>query len=66
MTFINVGDKFPNSPLTVVIFKKDREKFKGSIEELFQDKNICVEGTLAEYKGKAEIIVSGPEQIHLD
>lgn len=63
VTFINVGDKYPNSPVTVVIFEKDRKNFQPSIEELFTDKNICVKGEVVEYKGKAEIIVTKLEDI---
>jgi hypothetical protein len=58
VTFINVGAKYPNSPLTIVIFAKDRANFKFPIDEMYQDKNICVQGEVVEYKGKAEIIVS--------
>ncbi len=63
VTFINVGDKFPNSPLTVVIFAKDRKNFPLPIDELFTDKNICIKGEIIDYKGKAEIIVTKPEDI---
>ncbi|MBI1780283.1 MAG: S1/P1 nuclease, partial [Sphingobacteriales bacterium] len=51
VTFINAGDKYPNSPLTIVIFAKDRKNFLPSIEELYNDKNICVKGEVVEYKG---------------
>jgi DNA/RNA endonuclease YhcR with UshA esterase domain len=63
VTFINVGDKFPNSPLTVVVFAKDRGNFSLPLEELFNGKNICIKGEVVEYQGKAEIIVSNPEDI---
>lgn len=63
VTFINAGEKYPNSPLTIVIFAKDRKNFLPSIEELYNDKNICVKGEVVEYKGKAEIIVTKPEDI---
>jgi hypothetical protein len=63
VTFINVGARFPNSPLTLVIFEKDRANFKGSLEDLYADKNICVRGKVVEYKGKAEIIITQPEEI---
>lgn len=63
VTFINVGDKYPNSPLTVVIFAKDRKNFSQPIEELFANKNICIRGEVVEYQGKAEIIVTKPEDI---
>lgn len=63
VTFINVGAKYPNAPLTIVIFKKDLANFKETPEKLFGNQPICVTGTLKEYKGKAEIIVSRPEEI---
>ncbi len=63
VTFINVGDKYPKSPLTVVIFAKDRKNFSGALEELFSDKNICIKGEVVEYQAKAEIIITRPEDI---
>ena len=62
-TFINVGAAYPSSPLTIVIFKKDRSNFAKVPEQLYSNKNICVTGTLTQYKGKAEIIVSKPDAI---
>ena len=32
-------------------------------ETLYSDKNICVSGTIKEYNGKPEIIISKPEDI---
>ena len=63
VTFINVGAAYPNSPLTIVIFAKDIPNFKGTIESLYADKNICVTGLLKLYKDKPEIIISYPGQI---
>jgi hypothetical protein len=63
VTFINLGKSYPNSPITLVIFKKDRKNFPLPTDEMYSDKNICVQGELVEYKGKAEIIVTKPEEI---
>lgn len=63
VTFINVGDKFPKSPLTVVIFAKDKSKFPLSLEEMYNGRNICVKGEIVDYQGKAEIIVTSPDDI---
>jgi len=62
-TFINIGAAFPNSPFTVVIFNDDRINFDYKPEEFLNNKQICVTGTVKEYKGKAEIIVSKESQI---
>lgn len=63
MTLLNVGAAFPNSPLTIVIMGKDLANFKVAPEKMYADKDICVTGTIKEYKGKTEIIVSDPAQI---
>ena len=65
ITQINLGGKFPNNPITIVIFAKSYANFKGNIEDMYKDKNICVKGKVQEYKGKAQIIVESPENIIL-
>ena len=66
-TYINVGASYPNSPLTIVIFKTDVDKnFKEAPEKLYANQQICVTGVVKEYKGKAEIIVSHPRKIIIE
>ena len=60
---MNQGAAYPNSPLTIVIFAKDIPNFKGSPETLYGKKQICVTGTLAEYKEKPQIVITKPEEI---
>jgi hypothetical protein len=63
VSLLNLGDKYPKGLLTVVIFAKDRVNFKGNIEDLFTDKNICVTGKVQLFNNKAEIIVTNPQDI---
>lgn len=63
MTFLDLGGFHPNQMLTVVIKGEDRRKFKDAPDEYFKGKNICVTGTVIDYKGKPEIVVSDPGQI---
>ena len=65
VTFINLGAAYPNSPLTIVIFAKDVSNFKESPVSLYSNKKICVTGTLKDYKGKPEIVVTTPDEITL-
>ncbi|MES1249231.1 MAG: S1/P1 nuclease, partial [Chitinophaga rupis] len=65
MVFLNLGGDYPNQKLSVVIRKKDVGKFSFSPEMAFKDKTICVTGLLGEYNGKAEIVVSEPNQIRI-
>jgi micrococcal nuclease len=61
VTLINLGAKYPASPLTIAVFEKDRAAFTSLTS--FNGKEICVTGKIIEYKGKPEIIVSKQEQI---
>ena len=63
VTFMDVGAPFPNNPLTLVIFKKDRAAFTPSPEVLYTGKYICVKGEVVLYKDKPEIIISTPDDI---
>jgi micrococcal nuclease len=66
ITFINLGSAYPHAPLTVVIFTKDIANFKVAPYDLYNEKRICVSGKLIEYKGKPEIIITGPDQVSID
>lgn len=63
ITQINLEAAYPNSPLTVVIFAKSYLNFKPNPDELYKDKNVCVQGKITEYKGKPQIIVEQPNDI---
>lgn len=65
ITQINLGDKFPNNLLTMIIFGGNYAKFKSNPAELFANKNICVTGKIEEYKGKLQIIVENPGDIKI-
>ena len=62
MTFLDLGGFHPNQMLTVVIKGEDRSKFKDAPDEYFKGRNVCVTGTVIDYKGKPEIVVSDPSQ----
>jgi DNA/RNA endonuclease YhcR with UshA esterase domain len=61
-TFLNLDKPYPNNVFTAVIWGSDRAAFPYAPESL-ADRRICVTGTVKLYRGKAEIIVSGPSQI---
>jgi S1/P1 Nuclease len=63
ITQINIGGKYPNTPLTIVIFAKNYANFKAPLEDLFKDKNVCVKGVIKEYQGKPQIVVEKPADI---
>ena len=62
VSFLDLGANYPDNPLTIVVFSRDMEKFTSGLE-IYDHKGICVKGTIKEYKGKPEIIISSPQEI---
>ena len=63
-TFLNLDRPYPDHVFTALIWGSDREAFPYAPEGL-EGKRICVKGVIELYKGKAEIIVTGPSQIQI-
>jgi hypothetical protein len=59
VSFLDLGANYPDNPLAIVIFSRDMGKFTLGLE-IYDHKNICVTGTIKEYKGKPEIIIISP------
>lgn len=64
-TLLNMGDKFPNQHLTVVIYGDDRAKFGYKPEQTLLDKNICITGKVELYRDKPQIVINDPFLIKL-
>jgi len=65
MTFLNVGADYPESPLTIVIYKDSLGNFDFKPDEYYKSKNICISGKIKIYKGKAEIILNSKHEIEI-
>ena len=63
-TFLNLDKPYPSQVFTVLIWGENREKF-GTPEEKYRDKQVCVTGTIAEYRKAPEIVVSDPQSIEV-
>jgi hypothetical protein len=61
-TFLNLDKPYPAQVFTILIWGENREKF-GIPEEKYRDKQICVAGTITEYRKSPEIVVSDPLNI---
>lgn len=62
-TFINFGGRYPNHVFYAVIFKNNGHKFPSVYS--YQGQTLAISGTIELYKGKPQIIVSSPDQVHL-
>jgi hypothetical protein len=64
VTLINVGDAYPQSPLTIVIYAKDKDKFKDMISTFKRERtSLCASGIITEFKGKLQIAIEKVEQL---
>jgi micrococcal nuclease len=63
ITLVDVGGSHPNEVLTLLIKGDDRKKFKTAPEDELKGKKVCITGTVVDYKGKPEIVITDPEQI---
>lgn len=61
-TFLNLNRPYPNQIFTVLIWGVNRSKFTSPPESL-EGSKIYVNGTIKDYKGKPEIVVTDPSQI---
>ena len=66
ITQINLGGKFPNNPLTIIVFAKDYAKFQPSYLENLHNRNVCVKGKVEFYNGKTQIIISDPSSLTVE
>jgi hypothetical protein len=61
-TLLNIGAKYPDQLLTVVIWENVRALFTTKPEDL-QDKEICITGRISVYKEKLQVVIERPEHI---
>jgi len=59
--FLNFCDDYRNCPFTVVVFPKDLRDV-GDVTQL-EGKTIEIHGTIKEYRGRAEIVLSDARQL---
>ena len=64
-TLLNAGAKYPDAPLTIVIFGENRAAFSNKPEEFYTGKEVCVTGRIILFKEKPEIIITTEAQISI-
>lgn len=65
LTLINLGGAYPKELITVVINKADLAKFTSEPASMYLGNHVCITGTVTEFKGKTQIVVTDPKQITL-
>lgn len=64
-TLLNIGGKYPGQIVSVFIAKNDYKNFDHDILSFFLHKKVTINGKVSMYNGKAQIIVTRPEQLKL-
>ena len=64
-TFLNLDKSYPNHIFTIVIWGNNRYNFESNLEDYYLYKNVCVEGKIETYKGKAQIEAKKSSQIKI-
>lgn len=65
-TFLNVGRDYPDPDrFTVIIWVQNRDRFPSAPEDAYRGKTIRVTGTVAVYKGSAQIEAKSSSQIEI-
>ena len=62
-TFLDVGGKYPDAKLTLVIFGDVRKEFKNSPETYYKGKDEWITGRIQLFKNKPEIVIYSTGQI---
>lgn len=63
-TFLNFGKSYPDNCFSAVIFQSNLDKFPDA-DNLYNGKIVRIQGKIAEYQGKPEIILNNPAQIEV-
>ena len=63
ITYLNVGDNYPNQVLTLVIKGEDRKKFTHPPETYYKNRELKIVGIPELYNGKLQIVIHDPSQI---
>ena len=64
-TYLNIDKAYPNQIFTILIWGSDRKYFDGAPEEVYRDKDVCVDGKISSYKGNPQIMVKTPTSIRV-
>jgi micrococcal nuclease len=62
LTFLNFDRPYPDHTFAVIIPGSYRDKF-GKPEVKFKSKDVCVSGTIYDFEGKPQMVVTDPDRI---
>ena len=66
LSTFSISSKSIHSNIKVVILGSSRPNFKEKPELYYDNKKVCVTGTIKEYKGKPEMIINNESEIKIE
>lgn len=64
-TLLHLEKPYPEHLFTIVIWGADRGRFQKPPEDLYGNKDVCVNGLIVEHNGKPQIVVRNPSQMSI-
>jgi len=61
--FLDIDGKYPNQQFTGVIFEENFSKFPNP--QIYESKTVRIKGTIDDYKGRPQIILTSQDQISI-
>ncbi|MBS1919397.1 MAG: hypothetical protein JST17_04000 [Bacteroidetes bacterium] len=65
-TLLDAGGKYPDAPLTILIWGDTRKQFKEAPDSFYKDKDVCITGRIKLYKDRPEIVIYDEKQIQVE
>lgn len=65
-TFLNMGQAYPNQDFTAVIWGDHRGQWATPPERRYENREICVTGTIEMHEGTPQIVVEDPARIEIE
>lgn len=65
-TFLNFGQAYPDQDFTAVIWEDYRGQWATPPERQYENRDICVTGTIETHEGIPQIVVEDPAQIRTE
>ena len=65
-TFLNLEQAYPDAPFTVVIWEEHVHRWESPPVDLYDNRHICVTGTIDLHDGTPQIALSDPSNIRIE
>ena len=62
-TYLNFERQYPNQVFVGIVWGKSRSNFDNSPEKIFENREVCIKGTIRSFKGTPQIYLRNNSQV---